>query len=152
MLKHEIQSKLSSMAKRKLLFILGEHQTGKTEGVQAFLKDRYKENWNKYYVDIGLYLQKRINQEQIETYDIFPDEFVDDSISFINEIIMSKREELLVFDHCEWLFSEEQTEWLKLLIREAEEKRTIIIIVPTEYRGLIPAHAYSVIEWGGGQL
>ncbi|WP_284141762.1 hypothetical protein [Virgibacillus sp. LDC-1] len=150
MLNHKIHSKLSSMAKRKLLFVIGEHQSGKTNGVQDYLVERFGNYWNDYYVDMGLYLQKEISAEQIETYSMFPEEFEYDSVNIISQLFKNKQEEFLVIDHCEWLFAENQTAWLKVLMRETEESRTIIAIVPEEYRELVPTHAYSFINWGGG--
>ena len=150
MLKHKINSKLSSMAKRKLLFIIGEHQNGKTKGVQSYLVERFGDSWDNYYINLGVYLQNQVSQEQIETYSMFPEEFEYDSVNIISELLNSKLEDLLVIDHCEWLFAEKQTEWLKILMRETEDNRTIIVIVPEEYSELVPSHAYSVIHWGGG--
>lgn len=150
MLKHKINSKLSSMAKRKLLFIIGEHQNGKTKGVQDFLIERFEDSWDNHYIDLGLYFQEELNQEQIETYSMFPQEFEYDSVNIISHLFNNKLEDLLVIDHCEWLFAEIQIEWLKILMRETEDNRTIIVVVPEEYSELVPLHAYSVIHWGGG--
>jgi len=150
MLKNKISSKLSSMAKRKLLFIIGEHQNGKTKGVQSFLNERFGDSWDNNYIDLGMYLQNQLSHEQIETYSMFPEEFEYDSVKIISELLDGKSEDLLVIDHCEWLFAENQTEWLKKLMRETEDSRTIILIVPEEYSELVPSHAYSVIHWGGG--
>ncbi|GGJ55419.1 hypothetical protein [Virgibacillus salexigens] len=150
MLKNKINSKLSSMSKRKLLFIIGEHQNGKTQGVQDYLVEQHGDSWENYYIDLGLYLQQEINQEQIDTYNMFPQEFEYDSVNIISQLFKSKQEDFLVIDHCEWLLAENQTEWLKILMREAEDIRTIIVIVPEEYSELVPSHAYSVINWGGG--
>jgi hypothetical protein len=150
MLKHKINSKLSSMAKRKLLFIIGEHQNGKTKGVQDFLIEQFEDSWNNHYIDLGLYFQNEISQEQIDTYSMFPQEFEYDSVNLISQLFNNKQEDFLVIDHCEWLFAENQTEWLKILMRETEDSRTIIVIVPEEYSELVPSHAYSVINWGGG--
>lgn len=149
MLTHKINSKLSSMSKRKLLFIIGEHQNGKTKGVRDFLIEQFGDSWDNHYIDLGLYLQSQINQEQIETYSMFPEEFEYDSVNIISRFFNTRFEDLLVIDHCEWLFAENQTEWLKILMRETEDKRTIIVVVPEEYSELVPSHAYSVIHWGG---
>ncbi|WP_121661846.1 hypothetical protein [Metabacillus litoralis] len=150
MLKHRINSKLSSMAKRKLLFIIGEHQKGKTNGVKDYLIERFGDSWDKHYIDLGLYLQEEVRQEQIDTYSMFPEEFEYDSVNIIAQLFNNKEDDLLVIDHCEWLFAEKQTEWLKIIMSETEENRTIIVIVPDEFRELVPSHAYSVINWGGG--
>ncbi|WP_088051629.1 hypothetical protein [Virgibacillus dakarensis] len=150
MLKHKINSKISSMAKRRLLFIIGEHLSGKSKGVQGYLEERFGDYWKNYYIDMGLYLQKEISQEQIDTYSMFPEEFEYDSVKLISQLINNKQEELLVIDHCDWLFAENQTEWLKILMSETEVNRTIIVIVPEEYSELVPTHSYSVIYWGGG--
>lgn len=150
MLNHKINSKLSSMAKRKLLFVIGEHRSGKTKGVQDYLVERFGDSWNNHYIDMGLYLQKEISQEQIETYSMFPEEFEYDSVNIISQLFKNKQEDFLVIDHCEWLFAENQTAWLKVLMRETEDSRTIIVIVPEENSELVPSHAYSVINWGGG--
>jgi hypothetical protein len=152
MLKYKIESKISSMSKRKLLFIVGEHLTGKTLGVKGFLEDRFGDLRDNYYIDLGLHLQKEIRQEQIDTYSLFPHEFASDSVHIVNELLDKKQENLLIIDHCEWLFAEKQTEWLKKLMRETEEKRTIVVVVPEEYKVYVPSHLYSVIEWGGGSL
>lgn len=146
MLKHKINSKISSMSKRKLLFIIGEHLTGKSTGVQDFLEEKYNSEWKNHYVDIGLYLQDSLSEGQIETYAMFPDEFEYDSVQLIAGLFNKKQEDLLVFDHCDWLFAEEQTKWLQELLKEAEENRTIIVIVPEEYGELVPSHSYSVIN------
>lgn len=150
MLRHKIESKVSSMTKRKLLFIIGEHLTGKSKGVQDYLKEHFGDDWKNHYVDVGLYLQNELSEDQINTYKIFPDEFENDSVQIITQLFKNKHEDFLVFDHCDWLFAEQQTEWLKVLMREAEENRTIIVIVPEEYSGLVPAHSYSVINLRGG--
>lgn len=150
MLKHNIKSKISSMSKRKLLFIIGEHLTGKSNGVQEFLKEKYNDEWKEHYIDIGLYLQRSLSESQIQTYTIFPDEFEYDSVQLITELFNERQKDLLVFDHCDWLFAEKQTEWLKKLMQEAEVNRTIIVIVPEEYSELVPSHSYSVINLRGG--
>lgn len=152
MLKSKIESKLSSMSKRKLLFIVGEHQTGKTNEVKGYLKEQFGEMWTNHYIDLGLYFQKVITQEQIDTYILFPQEFENDSVNIVNELFDKKQGNFLIIDHCEWLFAENQTDWLKGLMKETEEKRTIIVIVPEEYKKYVPSHAYSVIEWKGGLL
>ncbi|WP_236799320.1 hypothetical protein [Bacillus cereus] len=140
------------MAKRKLLFIVGEHKTGKTEEIQSFLKEKFGDSWIDYYIDLGLHLQNEISQDQIDTYSFFPQEFENDSLTIIKNLLKKNQVNFFVLDHCEWLFSENQTEWLKLLMRETEDKRTIILIVPEEYKGYVPIHAYSFIEWEGGLL
>lgn len=150
MLKHSINSKLSSMAKRKLLFIIGEHQKGKTKGVIDYLVERFGDFWGNHYIDLGLYLQKKISEEQIDIYEMFPQEFEYDSVNIISQLFNNKKEDFLVIDHCEWLLAENQTDWLKILMSETEDNRTIIVIVPEGYRELVPSHAYSVINWGGG--
>lgn len=149
MLKDHIQEKISSMSKRKVLFIIGDYQTGKTSGVIEYLKGKFGDMWGSYYIDMGLFLQKSISEEQIALYQMFNQEFESDSVKVINDLLSNKIEKFLVFDHCEWLFAEKQTEWLKAIFIEAEEDRVILIVVPNEYKSYIPTNAFSVIEWKG---
>lgn len=138
------------MSKRRLLFIVGEHLTGKSDGVQEFLREKYNDEWKEYYIDIGLYLQESLTESQIQTYTIFPDEFEDDSVELIKKLFNERQKNLLVFDHCDWLFAEKETKWINKLIQEAEVNRTIIVIVPEEYSELVPLHTYNVINLRGG--
>lgn len=149
MLKDLIQEKVSSMSKRKVLFIIGDYQTGKTTGVIEYLKDKFGEMWENHYIDVGLFLQKSISEEQITLYQIFNQEFENDSVKVVNNFINSNIEKFLVIDHCEWLFAEKQTEWLKTIFNEAEEKRVVLMVVPNEYKMYVPTNAFSVIEWKG---
>ncbi|MFS0876095.1 hypothetical protein [Solibacillus isronensis] len=149
MLKDLIQEKVSSMLKRKVLFIIGDYQKGKTTGVIEYLKDKYGEMWENHYIDVGLFLQKSISEEQITLYKIFNQEFENDSVKVVNNLINNNIEKFLVIDHCEWLFAEKQTEWLKTIFNEAEEKRVVLMVVPNEYKMYVPTNAFSVIEWKG---
>lgn len=149
MLKERIQEKVSSMSKRKVLFIIGDYQSGKTSGVIEYLKENFGDMWGNYYIDMGLFLQKTISEDQIALYQLFNQEFESDSVKVINNLLSNKTETFLVFDHCEWLFAEKQTEWLKTIFNEAEKEKVILIVVPNEYRAYLPTNAFSVIEWKG---
>src|SRR5699024_10425324 len=105
----EIEAALKSMGQRKILFILGEHLSGKTRLVKEFLKKRYGEdNIEKYYIDVGLYIKDSIDNSYLGTYEIYPEEFKIDAEMFFEKLVKEryKNSNLLVFDHMEFLLSE----------------------------------------------
>ncbi|WP_129723505.1 hypothetical protein [Xylanivirga thermophila] len=150
MIQKEIEKKIRSMDKRKLLFLFGEHLSGKTRAAIGFLKSRYEDEYSKYYIDVGLYLQQKILEGSISKYRIYPEEFSEDAQDFIEELINEKfvnnPNSVYVLDHLEFLLSEKSTDWIKVLARVTLKKHTVIVIVPNEYRNMMPVKAYDYIE------
>ena len=150
MIQEEIEKKIRSMDKRKLLFLFGEHMSGKTQVVINFLKSKYGNDYSKYYIDVGLYLQQKILEGPISTYEVYPEEFSEDAQDFIEELINEKFKDssgnLYVLDHLEFLLSEKNTEWIKILDRVTLKKYTVIVVVPNEYRYMLPVKAYDYVE------
>ena len=44
----------------------------------------------RYYIDVGLYLQHKILEGPISTYEVYPEEFSEDAQDFIEELIKEK--------------------------------------------------------------
>lgn len=144
----EIDNIIMSMGHRKLLFLIGDHLSGKTDLVKEYLNKRYGDRAEEHYVDVGLYIQKNICKDKLDLYKIFPEEFNSDVEILFNQLIDDKYEEieLLVFDHMEFLLSEEYTGWIKLLDKVTLNEKTAIVVVPKEYKGSLPLNAYRYIE------
>lgn len=137
------------MGQRKVLFILGEHLSGKTKLIKEFLVNNYgEENIHKHYIDVGLYMKDKINKGHLDVYEIYPEEFKTDAEVFFKELAESKYGDsnLIVFDHMEFLLSEKYTGWIKIIDKKAMEENTAIVIVPNEYKDSLPLRAYKYIE------
>lgn len=145
---NEIDNIIMSMGHRKLLFLIGDHLVGKTDLVKKYLNEKYGNRAEEHYVDVGLYIQKNICKNKLNLYKIFPEEFNSDVEILFNQLIDDKYEEieLLVFDHMEFLLSEEYTGWIKLLDKMTLNEKTAIVVVPNEYKGSLPLNAYRYIE------
>lgn len=144
-----IETALKSMGQRKVLFIIGEHLSGKTKLIQEFLINNYgKENINKYYIDVGMYIKDKVNNGYLDTYEIYPEEFKVDAEEFFKDLVEDKykNSNLLIFDHMEFLLSEKYTGWIKILDKKTIEENTAIVIVPSEYKDKLPLMAYKYIE------
>ncbi|AST58022.1 atpase AAA [Thermoanaerobacterium thermosaccharolyticum] len=150
MIQEEIEKKIRNMDKRKLLFLFGEHMSGKTREVIDFLKRKYGDEYSKHYIDVGLYLQQKILEGPISTYEIYPEEFSEDVQVFFEELINEKfidsSNNLYVLDHLEFLLSEKNSDWIKVLDRVTLKKYTVIVVVPNEYRHMLPVKAYDYVE------
>lgn len=144
----EIDNIIMSMGHRKLLFLIGDHLSGKTDLVKEYLSEIYGDSADEYYVDVGLYIQKNICKDKLDLYKIFPEEFNSDVETLFNQLIDEKykKAELLVFDHMEFLLSEEYTGWIKSLDKVTLNEKTAIVVVPNEYKGSLPLNAYRYIE------
>lgn len=144
-----IETALKSMGQRKVLFIIGEHLSGKTQLIKNFLINNYgEENINKYYIDVGMYIKDKVNSGYLDTYEIYPEEFKVDAEDFFKELAEDKYKDsnLLVFDHMEFLLSEKYTGWIKILDKKTIEENTAIVIVSSEYKDKLPLMAYKYIE------
>lgn len=144
-----IETTLKSMGQRKILFIIGEHLTGKTKLLKEFLINNYgEENIHKHYIDLGLYIKDRVTKEYLDVYEIYPQEFKVDAETFFKELVEDKykNSNLIVFDHMEFLLSEKYTGWIKILDKKAMEENTAIVIVPSEYKDSLPLRAFKYIE------
>lgn len=144
-----IETALKGMGQRKMLFIIGEHLSGKTQLIKDFLINTYGEEYvDKYYVDVGLYIKDRVKEGYLDTYEVYPEEFREDAGFFFEELVDEKYRDanLIVFDHMEFLLSEKYTGWIKILDRKTVEENTAIVIVPSEYRDSLPLRAYKYIE------
>lgn len=150
MIEDELERKIEGMDKRKLLFLFGEHLSGKTNTVIEYLKRKLGENFKDHYIDVGLYIQKIIQKEYISKYEIYPDEFIDDSKDIFEQLIEDRFIEgsnnLYVLDHLEFLLSESITEWISILDRLVTKKYTVIVVVPNEFRNILPIRAYDYLE------
>lgn len=150
MIQDELERKIEGMDKRKLLFLLGEHLSGKTNTVIKYLKSKFDEDYKDHYIDVGLYIQKVIQKEYISKYEIYPDEFIDDSKDIFKQLIEEKLIEcsnnLYVLDHLEFLLSENITEWISMLDRLVTKKFTVIVVVPNEFKNILPIRAYDYLE------
>lgn len=144
-----VETALRSMGQRRILFIIGNHLCGKTELTKEFLISKYgKENFNKHYIDVGLYIKDRVNDGYLENYKIYPEEFKIDAEEFFKELVENgyKDSTLLIFDHMEFLLSEKYTGWIKILDDKTLEENIAIVIVPSEYIDSLPLRAYKYIE------
>ena len=145
----KIETALKSMGQRKVLFIIGEHLSGKTKLIKKFLTNSYgEENLYKHYIDVGMYIKDKVNSGHLDIYDIYPEEFKVDVEVFFKELVEDQYREsnLLVFDHMEFLLSEKYTGWIKILDKMTIEENTAVVIVPSEYRDSLPLRAYKYIE------
>jgi len=141
-----IESTLNSMGQRKILFVIGEHLSGKTKLVKEFLKKHNGYNYSQY-VDVGLYIKSKIDDIYLEKYKTYPDEFIEDAEDFFNELIEEKYKDnkLIVFDHMEFLLSEKYIGWIKLLDKVTSKDNIAIVVVPNEYVQGLPLQAYKHI-------
>lgn len=137
------------MGHRKLLFIVGDHLSGKTELVKNYLQQSYGQNADKHYIDVGLYIQKSIPKENLKIYKLFPEEFNSDMKTIFQKLVEEEYEEkdLLVFDHMEFLLSEKYTGWIKLLDKATLNERAAIVVVPSEYEKSLPLNAYRYLKY-----
>lgn len=145
---NRIESVINGMGQRKMLFVIGEHLSGKTKLVKDFLSVRYGQDAEKHYVDIGLYIKENVNEGYLDTYEIYPEEFKEDAEEFFKQLIEEKYKEnnLMVFDHMEFLLSEKYTGWIKLLDRATLRDNIAIVVVPSEYEDSLPLRAYKHIK------
>lgn len=144
-----IENTINGMGQRKMLFIIGEHLSGKTQMLKKFLVDRYgEEGLEKHYEDVGLYMMNKVREGYIDTYKVYPKEFKEDAAEFFNELVESKYNEcnLVVFDHMEFLLSENYSGWIKILGEKTMERNTAIIVIPSDYKDNLPLGSYKYIE------
>lgn len=146
---NRIEDMLSSMAHRKLLFIIGDHLCGKTALVKGYLQKFYGENADKHYIDVGLYMQEKVPKEKLELYELFPEEFGSDAKVLFQTLVKEAYEgkELLVFDHMEFLLSEKYTGWIKPLDKVTLNDKKAIVVVPSEYESSLPLNAYRYLKY-----
>lgn len=144
----QINNALASMGQRRILFIIGDHLSGKTRLVKEFLLDKFGQEADAHYIDVGLYVKDRITQEHLDTYRIYPTEFISDADTFFKQLIKEKYQDknLIAFDHMEFLLSEGYKGWIKLLNRITMKDNTAIIVVPNEYEKSLPLFAYKYIK------
>jgi len=145
-----IESALNSMGQRRLLFVIGDHLRGKTKLVKEFLSKKYADDMELHYADVGLYMKNKVNEGYIETYEIYPEEFVEDASTFFKQLANEKyaKNNLIVFDHMEFLLSEKYTGWISILDRITLNDNTAIVVVPSEYKESLPLRAYKYVEIG----
>ena len=144
-----IEDAVNGIGQRKILFVIGEHLSGKTQMLNGFLIDRYgEENLDKHYEDVGLYIMNKVTKGYIDTYKVYPGEFKEDADDFFKELVEDKYKDcnLVVFDHMEFLLSENYTGWLKILGMKTMEENTAIVVVPIDYKDSIPLGSYKYIE------
>lgn len=145
---NRIESALNSMGQRRLLFIIGNHLSGKTKLVKEFLSKKYADDMESHYADVGLYMKNKVNAGYIETYEVYPEEFVEDADTFFKQLVHEKFGEsnFVVFDHMEFLLSEKYTGWISILDRITLNYNTAIVVTPIEYKDSLPLRAYKYIE------
>lgn len=144
-----IENKLASMDKRKILFITGEHSSGKTEHVINYLKSKYGSNYNSHYVDVGMYLKERLQNNRLKIYRLYPAEFLDDAEVIVQGLIKDKystKGNVIVFDHLEFILSENYIGWISILDKVTSYVNSAIILIPSEYKDLLPLNAYQNIN------
>lgn len=136
------------MGQRRLLFIVGDHLSGKTKLIKEFLKKRFYNDWDKHYVDVGLYMQNKIDDGYLDIYRIYPEEFSEDAKVFFRDLISEKYNDnsFMVFDHMEFLLSEKFTGWISILDKITLSKNAAVVIIPSEYKDSLPLRAYRHIE------
>lgn len=145
----KIENAIHSMGQRKILFIVGEHLSGKTQLIKKFLINRYgEENLDKHYEDVGLYIKDRVKEEHLKIYSVYPREFKEHAEEFFKDLVEDKYRDcnLVVFDHMEFLLSEKYNGWIKILGVKTKEENTAIVIVPSEYKESVPLGSYKYIE------
>ena len=143
-----IESILDSMGQRRMLFIIGDHLSGKTKLVKDCLVRWFGQDSESHYVDVGLYIKDKVADEYLDIYKIYPEEFREDAEGFFNQLIEEKYKDnrLVVFDHMEYLLSEKYTGWIRLLDKVTLKDNTAIIVVPTEYEKSLPLLAYKYLR------
>lgn len=143
-----IETILNSMGQRKILFIVGEHLSGKTKLVKDCLTRWFGQDADSHYVDVGLYIKSKVAEGYLDTYKIYPEEFREDAEGFFKQLIeeMYKDNRLVVFDHMEFLLSEKYIGWIRLLDRVTVKDNTAIVIVPSEYEKSLPLLAYKYLR------
>lgn len=149
MLENTIDNKINSMDKRKILFIIGEHGTKKTKEAINYLKMKFGDNYKDHYIDIGLYIKNKLDDDMIKTYEIYPKKFNKDCETLFSDLInekMNGKGNILVLDHMEFMLSENFMKWIDILEEATLYSNTAIVIIPTEYKGMLPIYAYQCIE------
>jgi len=143
-----IENILDSMGQRRMLFIIGDHLSGKTKLVKECLVSWFGQDSDGHYVDVGLYIKNKIADGYLDTYKIYPEEFREDAEDFFSQLIEEKYKDnkLVVFDHMEFLLSEKYIGWIRLLDRVTLKDNTAIIVVPSEYEKSLPLLAYKYIR------
>ena len=150
MIQEDIEKKIRHMNKKKLFLLIASSMSSITQQVIYYRKSKYGNHYSKYEIDVWLYLQQKILEGPISPYEVYPEEFSEDAQDFIEELIKEKFIEssnnLYVLDHLEFLLSEKNTEWIKILDRVTLKKYTVIVVVPNEYRYMLPVKAYDYVE------
>lgn len=143
-----IETTLNSMGQRKILFIVGEHLSGKTKSVKDCLTRWFGQDADSHYIDVGLYIKNKVSEGYLDTYKIYPEEFREDAEGFFNQLIeeMYKDNKLVVFDHMEFLLSEKYIGWIRFLDKVTVKDNTAIVIVPSEYEKSLPLLAYKYLR------
>ncbi|MGI6227756.1 MAG: hypothetical protein ACOYJ1_16065 [Peptococcales bacterium] len=144
----QIDNALESMGQRRILFIIGDHLSGKTRLVKDYLFHRFGQDADSYYVDVGLFIKSKITDEHVDLYRIYPTEFVGDADVFFKQLIKEKYQDkdLIVLDHMEFLLSEKYVGWIKILDKITVKNKTAIIVVPSEYEKSLPLFAYKYLK------
>jgi hypothetical protein len=140
-----VENILNSMGQRRMLFIIGDHLSGKTKLVKECLVRWFGQDSNDHYVDVGLYIKERISDGYLDRYKMYPEEFREDAEVFFSELVKERYRDnkLVVFDHMEFLLSEKYIGWIRLLDRVTSKDNTAIVVVPEEYEGGLPLSAYE---------
>jgi len=143
-----IETILNSMGQRKILFIIGEHLSGKTKLAKDCLARWFGQDADKHYVDVGLYIKSKVADGYLDTYRIYPEEFREDAEGFFKQLIeeVYKDNKLIIFDHMEFLLSEKYIGWIRLLDRVTLKDNTAIVVVPSEYEKSLPLLAYKYLR------
>lgn len=137
------------MGHRKLLFIIGDHLCGKTRLVKSYLQSVYGEEADRYYIDVGLYVQDKLTKENLKIYELFPEEFHSDAEALFEQLVEKeyRDKDLIVFDHMEFLLSEKYTGWIKILDKVTLKDKKAIVVVPSEYEKSLPLKAYKHLKY-----
>ncbi|WP_353892473.1 hypothetical protein PRVXH_001819 [Proteinivorax hydrogeniformans] len=144
----KIKKALDSMGHRKMLFILGDHGSGKTPLVKKYLTEVYGANAKNHYIDVGMYVQQKIADEKLRLYERFSEEFRADAEEIFSGLVEReyKNKNLIVFDHMEFLLSEDYIGWIKILDKVTLSEKKALVVVPTEYEKGLPLRAYKKIK------
>lgn len=140
-----IEGILNGMSQRRILFVTGDHLSGKTKLITECLNKWFGNESSSHYVDVGLYIKNKITEEQRNTYKIFPEEFREEADVFFKQLMDEKYKDsrLLVFDHMEFLLSEQYTGWIGLLDKVTIKDNVAIVVAPSEYEKSLPLLAYK---------
>lgn len=151
-----IENKIGSMDKRKVLFITGEHNSGKTNLAIKYLKNKYGEDYKSHYIDVGMYLKERLLKSRLKIYKLYPPEFIGDAEEIFKGLVSENYNthgNIVVFDHLEFILSENYTGWISILDKITSYTHSAIVLIPNEYKEMLPLNAYQNINVdviGGG--